>query len=576
MNYLISQRAQRVVMRFCKTAGLKDQLETRVQTFLSGPLDIQKGKELAQWLENNFYFLGAKTPKGGKELKETLKQLHWWFKFGMTQHSHDTEKLRPTIENVWGEIKTNLPAVVKLFSEEGGKVVPKEMRVGANTYLNLSGFTEDQLNDYIKGLEQVFDQLKDWRKKALGGGLKIALAGSNDFHGTSAGKYKSEEDTLYVRATPNVLKRTRGSYGAFDYIIVHELGHRYYSKRRPDMDFDKPQWWTSKYSRNEGEAFAELFAISNFDIRGSWDRAIVDKFEDYMTTGKITETEPVELPPHLQQYGQPKWITANVVERYLTAKYKEKKKVQSQDGGQTTVYVYSDRQVAHRNREKAKRLAQLEKSIADLRAKVKKDLKSSDPNKCLTALAVALIDHTYERVGNEESASGKATQSGEKHFGVTGWKKRHIRFKSNTAHIHYTGKSGVKQHKKITDTFIRNALRDAYEAVEDEDANIFTWDGGKITAEKVNCYLEPFGISAKDLRGWHANDEMKKALREVRDKGDALSKDKKERTKQLKEEFNKALKTTAQIIGHEAETLRTDYLIPGLEKQYLKDGYIKT
>ena len=270
-------------------------------------------------------------------------------------------------------------------------------------------------------------------------------------------------------------------------------------------------------------------------------------------------------------------LTLRVVarfERILTARYKEKKKVRSEDGGTSTVYLYSDRAIAKRNKEKAERLEKLSKSIKDLRAKVKRDLKSEDPEKKLTALCIALIDHTYERVGNQESASGKSTQDGEKHFGVTGWKRHHVSFKPNEAVIRYIGKSGVKQVKHVTDASIRNALRDAYEANEDKDADLFTWDGGKITAEKVNSYLDQFNISSKDLRGWHANTEMQKALKEARNKSGKLSEDKKERTKQLKEEFKNALEITAKVVGHEPSTLRSMYLVPLLESKYMKDGTV--
>jgi hypothetical protein len=290
--------AIRVARRFI--AGLADQLQGKMRDLLAKPLDAKKGQDVADWLETNFHFLGAKTPRGGKVFKDQLNKLHWFLKFGLKQQV-DPDRLRPTIDAAWDDIQKELGQVVKLFSEEGGKVVPREVKVGANTYLNISGFSEDQLTPYIKSLEQVFAELKGWRKKALAGGIKIALAGPSDFRGTSAGKYKSVEDILYVRATPAVLKRTRGTYGSFDYIIVHELGHRYDYKRKPGMDFDKSEWWTSSYSQTEGESFAELFALTNFGISGKGDQAVLDKFEDYMTTGKVPEKEPVELPEHLRK-----------------------------------------------------------------------------------------------------------------------------------------------------------------------------------------------------------------------------------------------------------------------------------
>ncbi len=291
-------RAARIARRFL-VAGLAEQFEAKIRDLLSGPLDIQKGKALAAWMSDNFHFKGSKTPKGGKDLKDILRMLHWALDVGIG-HGGDPEIMRPTIESDWSKIQPRLNDLVKLFTEEGGKVVPKEVKVGANTYSNLSGFSEKQLDGYIKALEAVFDELKGWRKKALAGGLKVVLAGPGEFHGTAAGKYKSNEDSLYVRATPKILKRSRGTYGSFDYIIIHELGHRYEYKRRPSVDFDRQEWFTSPYSMKEGEGFAELFAISNFGIKGPWKQETLDRFEDFMTTGKVTEQEPVELPPHLK------------------------------------------------------------------------------------------------------------------------------------------------------------------------------------------------------------------------------------------------------------------------------------
>jgi DNA topoisomerase I len=251
----------------------------------------------------------------------------------------------------------------------------------------------------------------------------------------------------------------------------------------------------------------------------------------------------------------------------VAARYKSKKKVKTQDGDDMTVYEYSDRQIANRNKKKAERIEKLRKAIGKVRAKVKKDLHSQDPEKTLLALAVALMDHTYERVGNDESAK-------DGHFGVTGWCKKHVSFGGKGATIKYVGKSGVKHEKKITDPAIRTALKDAYEAVENDNDEILSWDGGRVTAEKVNAYLANFDITAKDLRGFHANREMQERLKKARKSGGSLPEDKKKRAKQLKDEFKEALEGAADAVGHEPSTLRSQYLVPGLEENYLKDGTV--
>lgn len=258
------------------------------------------------------------------------------------------------------------------------------------------------------------------------------------------------------------------------------------------------------------------------------------------------------------------WQHARMMLR-VAARYKSKKRIKTQEGKTMTVYQYSDRQVALRHAEKAKRLEKLSENIGKLRAKVRKDIKSSDPEKKLLALAVALMDETHERVGNEGSADNG-------HFGVTGWQRGHFSFGRNHVTVKYTGKSGVDHKKKITDATIRKALRDAYEAVEGEESPIFEWEGGKVTAEKVNEYLAPFDISAKDLRGFGANVLMREKLRAVR-KGN-LPDDKKERTKLLKEEFKKALEETAEEVGHTPSMLRNNYLTPGTEDTYVEKGEV--
>jgi hypothetical protein len=244
----------------------------------------------------------------------------------------------------------------------------------------------------------------------------------------------------------------------------------------------------------------------------------------------------------------------------VAARYQKKKKLDSGN----TLYVYSPRQVSRRNNEKADRIEGFKSSLGKLRSKVQKDLGSKDPKTKLTALVVALIDHTYERVGNDQSAE----ESG--HFGVTGWQKQHVSIGKGKAVIKYTGKSGVKHEKVIDDVKILPALKAAYDSVEKDTGGLFEGVGSK----EVNDYLSSFNITAKDLRGLHANREMQERLRSIRSKGPKLPSDRKGKDDILKKEFKQALEGAAEAVGHEASTLRSQYLVPGLEDSYLKDGTV--
>ena len=247
----------------------------------------------------------------------------------------------------------------------------------------------------------------------------------------------------------------------------------------------------------------------------------------------------------------------------IAAKYQSKKKLESGN----VVYVYTEKQIQHRNNEKAKRVQGLVGKIDKVRAKVKKGLASKDMKEKLTALAVGLLDHIAERVGNDESAK-------DGHVGVTGFEKRHITMGKDSATIKYVGKSGVKHEKKVTDKGLLKVLREVLAEIEGDSAGLFTVGEVSVGAESVNEFLKEFDITAKDIRGMHANEEVRDRLKVIRSKGPKLPAGRKEKDKILKEEFLEAIEGAAEVIGHTSSVLRTQYLAPSVEKAYLHDGTI--
>jgi len=245
-----------------------------------------------------------------------------------------------------------------------------------------------------------------------------------------------------------------------------------------------------------------------------------------------------------------------------TAKYKNKKTVKNQDGKDMIVYEYSDQQINKRHKEKSQKVEKIRQNINSLETQVLKDLKKEDTRQ--VALAVALINHTYERVGNDDSASNG-------HYGVTGWKKKHLSFKGSKAFLSYTGKSGVRHNKEVDDKVLVSALREISKGLKDDDVLL-----SDIKAPDVNEYLNQYGITAKDMRGYHANREMQERLKALREERGELPKDKKEKDKILKEEFKEALNGAAKAVGHEEATLRGQYLVPHLEDTFMKDGTVIT
>lgn len=239
--------------------------------------------------------------------------------------------------------------------------------------------------------------------------------------------------------------------------------------------------------------------------------------------------------------------------------YKGKRKVKNRDGEESTIYEYSEKHENKRTKKKIDKVNMLQSAIPKLVKQAKQDLKSDVVKTRLAALAVLLINETYERVGNTGSVS-------DGHYGVTTWKRKHLTFGKGKATLKYVGKSGVDHVKTVNDPVLVRELRtQAYEK-EDNDF-LFTDPKEKYTlsADDVNKYLEAYEVTSKDLRGYHANMIMQEKLKERLPADDEAER---------KKQFLKALDATAEEVGHEAATLRSQYLAPSIEKDFMEKGKV--
>jgi DNA topoisomerase IB len=202
-------------------------------------------------------------------------------------------------------------------------------------------------------------------------------------------------------------------------------------------------------------------------------------------------------------------------------------------------------------------IEQLSKNIQRLRLNLTKSLKSKDEKEFLTALVISIMMKTGERVGNYTSAKNG-------HFGVSGFRKKHIKVEGSNVYLDYVGKSGVEQEKKFTDKVLSSYLK---KAIKDSPSQyVFTTsDGFRIKADRVNRYLEDFDVTAKDIRGFSANNWIVKKLEnlEIPDSEN-----------QRKRLFNKVGKSVAKKIGHGFATLKKHYLMPEIYDYYLRYGKI--
>lgn len=227
--------------------------------------------------------------------------------------------------------------------------------------------------------------------------------------------------------------------------------------------------------------------------------------------------------------------------RKYKKQYVEKKKTPSGE-----VRVYDEKHIKKRWEQKAKKVNKLEKDITKLRKKYRDDLKDDkDAKTRALAAIVGLMDNTAMRVGNEASAEEMGT------FGATTLLKEHATVSGNKIRFRFKGKKGVAQDVTLDDAAVVSEIKKLLKGKKAKDL-IFEYEEGKqIRPKVVNRYLSDFGITAKDIRGFHANHLMKERLKKTKD-------------------FDKALEYVADEVGHEAKTLMNQYLLPSLVNKYKK------
>ena len=277
-------------------SDLAQEFERRVRSIASFKGDNPPKEEiegLQKWILDNFRIKSTKTPKGYIEEKNELERFYRILSTLSNPDGFVPGSIARMVWNAWDGprgVREMLPRIIEgLTSEGGAKEMTREKKVGSNTYLNLVGASDKKLDEMISTVEASFHSLRGWRRKALEGGVTTHFSGPKDFRGTASGTYVEAKDILMIRATPGgrLEKASPGKYGSLEYVIVHELGHRYERKNPLPVDFDRAEWVTSRYSIKDGERFAELFAISNFDLQGPWDPERLNKFEAIMSGSRL-------------------------------------------------------------------------------------------------------------------------------------------------------------------------------------------------------------------------------------------------------------------------------------------------
>jgi tRNA nucleotidyltransferase/poly(A) polymerase len=317
----------------------------------------------------------------------------------------------------WGKNKKRVDFLAQTInwpdkSESGGDSL---FQVGPFKVHNTIGLSGRQLIGTRRTLDAVVRKIQTSTvppgfRKVLYGDVYITgqLAG-----GATLAWYEYTKDMVFVRPF-------KGGKVNEEHRLIHELGHRYWDKFAKT---DQKREWVVHH-RRVGDQSVDVGNLPDVGdtipvkVKGVKGDPVVKKKEggkywfDVPAAGKVhTLSIPIRRIHDVMRKRQvpdkypTRYSSKNHEEHFceslalfamgkldgehqtafmevwgptaarVAAKYQKKKEVPKADGkGKTTVYEYSERQVANRNRDKAERVEKLRKSIGKLRSQVWKDL----------------------------------------------------------------------------------------------------------------------------------------------------------------------------------------------------------
>ncbi len=230
------------------------------------------------------------------------------------------------------------------------------------------------------------------------------------------------------------------------------------------------------------------------------------------------------------------------------------------------VYEYDEKTLKAARAEKFARVARLAQDLPEILGQVKVDLTLGDtPREKVVAAVVALIDRCKFRIGTEQMAEQHGT------YGVTTLKPEHVTVKGKSIRFRFPGKKQVPWNKHIADADLAQfvaSLKDGAEA----DGQLFWYnDNGTkkpLQATQVNKFLGKWGVSAKDLRTYHATRLVFQKLRKVsRPKGSRrLTK------RETKARVKQVVEAVAKTLGHTPGVCKANYILPALIVEFERNA----
>jgi DNA topoisomerase-1 len=224
-------------------------------------------------------------------------------------------------------------------------------------------------------------------------------------------------------------------------------------------------------------------------------------------------------------------------------------------------YRYHNLYREARDHSKFRRMLEFSEVLPAIRARVERDLGGPElSRRQILAATVRLLDKSLIRVGNDEYAKGNRS------YGLTTLRKKHVAVEGSRLHFTFRGKSGVQQAFSVTDRRIARIVQRCQDLPGVELFKYVNGDGKRqsITSDDVNEYLRNASgrdVSAKDFRTWGGTILAALALRAT---GPAMTQ--REATRNI----NRAIDAVAERLGNTRTVCRKYYVHPALLSAYMQ------
>ena len=213
-------------------------------------------------------------------------------------------------------------------------------------------------------------------------------------------------------------------------------------------------------------------------------------------------------------------------------------------------YRYHPAYRSRRERSKFQGCREFGEALPRLRARVERDLKKRKLERdTVLAAVVRLLDRELIRVGNEEYARGN------KSFGATTLRGRHLKQAGGKLKMRFPGKSGVMQETTISDRNLQRVVKKCQELPGQRLFQYVNGDGNPqaISSGDVNDYIRDAtggDFTAKHFRTWGASVLFFKQL---------LAKAEEKRLS-----LKTAIEPVAEALGNTPAISRKSYVHPAL------------